>query len=438
MSFASPRRRAHTSQRATGRFGVFSTAYVVTTVLVLGMAPVAFAGDPPASAGWHGRAIQEPRGEPDTVAETVSLPRGWSAGPVRLGTGYQHPGGSERVREVQRRLWKLGFRPGPVDGLFGPRTRAAVQWFQIKHGYPADGVVDLRTLALLRQRTGAGSTAEPGTAQEPVRDKRPAVSDAAPQPRPATQRAEGGQRTAAGTRGSASAALALVAIAVLAFAAPLALVTVRRRGFTRPTAPMPNGGKTPEPSKQRRPNAPRELALGPASQPAPSPIPGQPLAIGYVRGADRAALARHGRTIRQACSSRGWKLAELVREESTGANGTHERSALAAAMERLSEPGEARLVVSKLAHLSRSAAELTSLFEWFAQNEVRVIAADAGIDTTTAEGRDAAQVLLTKVARRQAESRRDGRSGHGSNGSSGGHEGHAKSELAGAASNGKG
>ncbi|HEX4717385.1 MAG TPA: recombinase family protein [Thermoleophilaceae bacterium] len=136
------------------------------------------------------------------------------------------------------------------------------------------------------------------------------------------------------------------------------------------------------------------------------------VAIGYVRSTrDRAELARHAGAIRRACTGRGWKLAELVRDDQTNRGRTLERPGLAAAMERLAGPGSSRLVVSKLAHLSRSATDLRALFEWFSRNDVQVIATDVGIDTTTAEGRRAAHAVLAKVVERQAQARATG-NGH--------------------------
>src|SRR4051794_29663649 len=105
----------------------------------------------PASASWHGRAIQHPRPRPRSVQ--ASWPPGWSAGAVRRGTGYVAARGSRRVRDVQRRLTKLGYRPGPVDGLFGPRTEAAARWFQYKHGLRSTGRVGRLTLAVLYARS---------------------------------------------------------------------------------------------------------------------------------------------------------------------------------------------------------------------------------------------------------------------------------------------
>jgi hypothetical protein len=33
----------------------------------------------------------------------------------------------ERVRELQEALTKAGYDPGPIDGKFGPRTKAALR-----------------------------------------------------------------------------------------------------------------------------------------------------------------------------------------------------------------------------------------------------------------------------------------------------------------------
>ena len=50
---------------------------------------------------------------------------------------------------IQTRLASLGFDPGPVDGLRGRRTAAAIRAFQRDRGLLPDGVIGPRTRALL-------------------------------------------------------------------------------------------------------------------------------------------------------------------------------------------------------------------------------------------------------------------------------------------------
>ncbi len=50
---------------------------------------------------------------------------------------------------VQRRLARLGFEPGPLDGEYGPATERAVRAFQTAAGIEADGVVGPQTRAAL-------------------------------------------------------------------------------------------------------------------------------------------------------------------------------------------------------------------------------------------------------------------------------------------------
>jgi peptidoglycan hydrolase-like protein with peptidoglycan-binding domain len=45
---------------------------------------------------------------------------------------------------VQTRLRRLGFNPGPADGVAGPRTVAAVRAFQAANGLPVTGSLDSR------------------------------------------------------------------------------------------------------------------------------------------------------------------------------------------------------------------------------------------------------------------------------------------------------
>jgi murein DD-endopeptidase MepM/ murein hydrolase activator NlpD len=62
---------------------------------------------------------------------------GSSSGNGLLAVGSQ----GKSVSHLQRLLTKKGFEPGPIDGIFGPKTRAAVVSFQRRKGLTADGIV---------------------------------------------------------------------------------------------------------------------------------------------------------------------------------------------------------------------------------------------------------------------------------------------------------
>lgn len=78
------------------------------------------------------------------------------------------------VFDLQRRLEALGYPPGPIDGIFGPRTEAAVRAFQRDAGMVPDGIVGPRTRrALARARGGAAAGRGGGDpAARPVRRER--------------------------------------------------------------------------------------------------------------------------------------------------------------------------------------------------------------------------------------------------------------------------
>ncbi len=59
------------------------------------------------------------------------------------------------VLDIQRRLLALGHNPGPLDGVWGRRTRLAVVAFQKSVGLDPDGVVGPLTTAALLDRPGA-------------------------------------------------------------------------------------------------------------------------------------------------------------------------------------------------------------------------------------------------------------------------------------------
>jgi hypothetical protein len=75
---------------------------------------------------------------------------------LRLGTR------GEDVRYVQHLLQLGGHDPGPIDGIFGPRTDAAVRAFQTAHDLVQDGIVGPKTWARLTASPVAGDGAARG------------------------------------------------------------------------------------------------------------------------------------------------------------------------------------------------------------------------------------------------------------------------------------
>jgi len=56
-----------------------------------------------------------------------------------------------RIREIQRGLAELGFNPGPIDGMDGPRTRKSIAAFQKKFGYKRVGKPSEAALTQIRE-----------------------------------------------------------------------------------------------------------------------------------------------------------------------------------------------------------------------------------------------------------------------------------------------
>ena len=165
---------------------------------------------------------------------------------MSLGAGFERAGGSPEVRALQRILRSLGYACGPVDGLFGSRTQASVEWFQIKHGLRPTGSADAETLRILHLRDRAGAPREAGpradirapshTPTRPVGVPRAhratTPSHAAPANAPHAHRAATPSHAAAaprrGGQGLGAVPIALLLAAAVAVLSLLATVAWRR------------------------------------------------------------------------------------------------------------------------------------------------------------------------------------------------------------------
>ncbi|MDA0159170.1 peptidoglycan-binding protein [Solirubrobacter ginsenosidimutans] len=344
---------------------------VLAAALALIAAPPAFGGagsDPPAAAGWHGREIRDPL--PKRVSDAVArFPRGWSAGGVALGSGYASSNGSRRVREVQRRLLRRGYRPGPVDGRFGARTRAAVIWFQTKHGLSRTGRVDARGVATLRQTPAAG---------------RAPATGAAPSPPSAAEEARAFARTSPSAPLERADRTWLVLLAVMLMLGLAAILRwVRAELRARPVRPA-----------HVRDGEPRAQLTAVTPPPAHAPVD----VVGYVavaRGKDRdRELDTGAQSVGSWCERRGWQLTRLVHDVEPASGRITDRPGLAYALDQIAAGRVAGLVLAHLGDLTHSATELAQLLQWLNQAEAFVIALDYDLDTSTAAGELAAGALI--------------------------------------------
>jgi len=367
---------------------VRSAVVLLATASVLGMS---FAGSAAASSaysaasaepqpipstGWSGRPIQRPQKPVDVTALTksVSYPAGWKAGAVRYGSGYNTPNGSRRVREVQRRLTRLGYHTGPIDGLYGPLTRSSVQWFQIKHGLRPTGVVAATTLAALRNPT----VLHPSNETTRAKNQRPAqtpqtVPTNQPVPAPAAKPSSGGVPHWVVALVVGMVGLFLLALSVFALMARTSGRRAKRKLL--PTALTAN------------------TALFRVAEDDDGPV------LGYVRSNDVEGAMAHTAAIMDACEERGWMLERLIRDGNPKSKSRIEQPGLSYALEQLRKGNASRLVVNELDQLALSGTELRMMLGWFLRTGVALSALDVGLDTSTQEGRDAAAELLT--ARRE-------------------------------------
>jgi DNA invertase Pin-like site-specific DNA recombinase len=221
----------------------------------------------------------------------------------------------------------------------------------------------------------------------------------------ATARAQGGEGS------DSTATLAFIALGVLTLAA-VAIVARRARAAKRVRAT----------GERAEPRAPAQ----PAPQPQPAPEPKSPRAperqperespavqaVGYTtfagnEGASGPETERIGRRLEEACEARGMVLQKLVGDVESASGAELKRPGLLHAQDLLASGRAHCLVVESLDQLSRSAGTLGALVTWLAEREVRFVVVDIELDTSTDQGRLAADALVTvgELERRRVERR---------------------------------
>lgn len=90
------------------------------------------------------------------------------AGPLRTPWPVETPLALADRMDAQKALQALGFNPGPVDGVIGVGTRAALRAWQKSRGLVADGYLSLEMVRLLRTSgTGQGAFELPVAPEDP-------------------------------------------------------------------------------------------------------------------------------------------------------------------------------------------------------------------------------------------------------------------------------
>ena len=132
----------------------------------------AYAADQDADStavGWA-ESFDSPAGARQAALSECSARGGGSGCTVRVwgcnGPVVEEGLGLNRAarRQIQESLRSAGFDPGGADGLFGPRTRAAIRSWQSARGARSTGYLDGSQLEALRGRGGSPPPAAAGAA----------------------------------------------------------------------------------------------------------------------------------------------------------------------------------------------------------------------------------------------------------------------------------
>jgi DNA invertase Pin-like site-specific DNA recombinase len=165
--------------------------------------------------------------------------------------------------------------------------------------------------------------------------------------------------------------------------------------------PEPEVATEPEPEVATEP----EPEVAPEPEPAPqaivTPVPQETVrAVGYTSVAAAAEaggqeLEDQRRAIERSCEGPAFELIEIVADREPKDGKALDRPGLSHVINRIAAGDASCLVVSGLERLSRSVAELGTLMRWLERNDVRLIAVELGLDTSTSGGRVTARALAS-------------------------------------------
>ncbi len=66
----------------------------------------------------------------------------------------------DTVKTAQQKLKNWGYYTGSVDGIYGPKTKSAVEYFQRKNGLKVDGIIGPNTLKALGISSSSSSSSQ--------------------------------------------------------------------------------------------------------------------------------------------------------------------------------------------------------------------------------------------------------------------------------------
>jgi flagellum-specific peptidoglycan hydrolase FlgJ len=85
------------------------------------------------------------------------------------------------VSHLQETLRGAGFNPGKTDGIFGPKTQAALRNFQTARGIQVDGIAGPETFGALRDSDSFQPAQKPATPAKPGTQTQPGTQPGSPQ-----------------------------------------------------------------------------------------------------------------------------------------------------------------------------------------------------------------------------------------------------------------